>query len=393
MTTSNSIRSSLIVLMLCFFTMGVVDLVGVATNFIKEDFHLDTFTASLIPMMVFVWFAVFSIPSAFLMNRIGRKNTVLISVIITSVSLIIPFIWYDFIFILISFALVGIANTLLQVSLNPLVSDVVSSQRLASTLTFGQFVKAIASFLGPILASLFAAEFGNWTYVLFAYSLFSIVCSILLANTKIDETSGDQSNYQRATFSKTLILLKSPYVAFSFLGILVIVGIDVCMNTNIALLLSEKLDVTVQQGAYGISVYFAAKTVGAFLGAIILLKYNSNNFFKWSMLISFIGFFLLIGTSVAWLLYLGVVLIGISCANVFSIIFSNVLNYNKKEANELSSLMIMGVAGGAIITPIAGYLSTQFGLWSAFLLMLVCACYLFSLTIFLYKNLHHENNR
>ena len=380
----DSIRPSLIVLMLCFFTMGIVDLVGVATNFIKEDFNLNNFTASLIPMMVFVWFALFSIPSALVMDRIGRKNTVLISIVITSIALIIPYIWYDFIFILISFAFIGIANTFLQVSLNPLVSNVVSEQNLASTLTFGQFVKAIASFIGPILASFFASQFGDWIFVLLTYSIFSIACSILLYKTNILEAK-DVSNNQRVTFSNTLVLLKSPYVAFSFIGILVIVGIDVCLNTNIALLLSEKLDIPLQQGAYGISIYFAAKTIGAFVGAFVLLKIHSTTFLKWSMLVAFVGFFLLMGTTSEVSLYFGISLIGFSCANVFSIIFSNVLNYNKNRANEMSSLMIMGVAGGAIITPIAGFLSTQFGIWSSFLLMLLCACYLFSLSIFLYK--------
>jgi len=75
--------------------MGIVDLVGVATNFIKKDFNLNNLTASLIPMMVFLWFAIFSIPSAVVMDSIGRKNTVLISIIITSIALIIPYIWYD----------------------------------------------------------------------------------------------------------------------------------------------------------------------------------------------------------------------------------------------------------------------------------------------------------
>ena len=385
MNNSKPINTSLLVLMLCFFTMGFVDLVGVATNFIKEDFKLDNFTASLIPMMVFVWFAIFSIPSALLMNRIGRKNTVLISVIITSIALIIPFLWYDFIFLVVSFALVGIANTFLQVSLNPLVSNVVSAQNLASTLTFGQFVKAIALFLGPILASFLALHFGNWTYVLLAYSFISIASSILLMYTKIEESKEEPVNNEGAMFSKTIALLKIPFVAFSFIGILVIVGIDVSMNTNIALLLSEKLGITVQQGAYGISIYFAAKTFGAFLGGIILLRFDSTLFLKWSMLFSFVGFLLLIGTSAPMPLYFGIALVGICCANVFSIIFSKVLNYDKKVGNELSSLMIMGVAGGAIITPIAGYLSTQFGLWSTFFLMFICACYLFSLSLFLYN--------
>jgi len=377
-------KFALVAVMLSFFTMGMVDLVGVATSLIKEDFNLDSFTSSFIPMMVFVWFAVFSIPAAVLMDRIGRKNTVLLSVVITAVSLILPFVWYNFYFILFSFALVGIANTFLQVSLNPLVSNIVSDSKLASTLTFGQFVKALASFSGPLLASLYASKHGDWKIVLVTFSLSSLVCTLLLYMVRVDETLNQKAQV-RVTFSSTLTQLKDAFVLRSFVGIVVIVGIDVGVNTNIAQLLSDRMNISVQAGAVGISIYFAAKTLGAFLGTFLLLKFNPNQFLRWSMLITFLGFALLIFVYQPALLYLGIGLIGFFCANVFSIIFTAVLQHNKERVNELSSLMIMGVAGGAIITPIAGYASSVFGLGAAFFTLLLCAVYLFLLSVFLNK--------
>ena len=61
----------LIPVMLSFFVMGFVDVVGIATNYIKADFHLSDSIANLFPFMVFLWFFLLSIPTSMLMNRIG----------------------------------------------------------------------------------------------------------------------------------------------------------------------------------------------------------------------------------------------------------------------------------------------------------------------------------
>ena len=134
----------LLPVMLCFFAMGFVDLVGIASNYVKADLGLSDSVANVFPSMVFFWFLIFSVPTGMLMNRIGRKKTVLLSLVVTIVSLVIPLMGNGFYVMLASFCLLGIGNALMQTSLNPLISTVVRGGNLASTLTFGQFVKAIA---------------------------------------------------------------------------------------------------------------------------------------------------------------------------------------------------------------------------------------------------------
>ena len=157
-----------------FFIMGFVDVVGISTNYVKRELDLSDTRASLLPMMVFLWFFIFAVPTELLMNSLGRKKTVLISMIITFIALLVPLATFKFeVFMvplaahkfgvfLVAFALLGIGNTILQVSLNPLLSDVVSGKRLTSSLTWGQFIKAIASFLGPIVAGFAFVSLGNW---------------------------------------------------------------------------------------------------------------------------------------------------------------------------------------------------------------------------------------
>ena len=62
----------------------------------------------------------------------------------------------------IAFALLGIGNTILQVSLNPLLTNVIAEGKLSSIMTAGQFIKALSSFVGPIVAGFCSVYFNNW---------------------------------------------------------------------------------------------------------------------------------------------------------------------------------------------------------------------------------------
>ena len=150
--TKNASLTKLVPVMLCFFAMGFVDLVGIASNYVKADLGLTDAQANIFPSLVFFWFLIFSVPTGMLMNRIGRKKTVLLSLVITFASLVLPIFGDGYVLMLVSFSLLGIGNALMQTSLNPLLSTIVSGDKLASSLTFGQFIKAIASFLAPYIA-------------------------------------------------------------------------------------------------------------------------------------------------------------------------------------------------------------------------------------------------
>ena len=89
MNQSNS-KWTIFPILFGFFVMGFVDVVGISTNYVKHDFGLSDTLANLIPMMVFLWFAIFSIPTGMLMGRIGRRNTVAVSLGITIVAMLLP---------------------------------------------------------------------------------------------------------------------------------------------------------------------------------------------------------------------------------------------------------------------------------------------------------------
>ncbi|MDR0891516.1 MAG: MFS transporter, partial [Mediterranea sp.] len=111
-SNNNSALSKLIPVMLCFFAMGFVDLVGIASNYVKADLGLSDAQANIFPSLVFFWFLIFSVPTGMLMSRIGRKRTVLLSLVVTFVSLLLPLFGDGYLLMLLAFSLLGIGNTL-----------------------------------------------------------------------------------------------------------------------------------------------------------------------------------------------------------------------------------------------------------------------------------------
>lgn len=341
-----------------FFTMGFVDLVGIATNYIKNDFELSDTMANLMPAMVFFWFFIFSVPTGMLMNKIGRRKTVLLSLVVTLLSLLIPMINYSFPTMLVAFSFLGIGNTLMQVSLNPLVSNIVSGERLASSLTFGQFVKAIASFVAPIIAAWALIKFGDWKLLFLIFAVVAVIAAIWLFFTKIEEkpVEGKQS-----TFAECFALLGDKTILLLFLGIMAHVGTDVGVNTTAPKLLIERLGMPLSEAGYATSVYFLFRTIGSFSGAFILARFSSKSFFWISILMMLAAVVALYFSYSAMAIYVCIALIGFGNSNVFSIMFSQALQHLPQRSNEISGLMIMGLAGGAVFPLLMGILSDAMG--------------------------------
>ena len=367
----------LIPVFLCFFVMGFVDLTGAATNFIKADLQLSDTMANIIPSMVFFWFLIFSIPSSLLMNKIGRKKTVLVSLAVTFVSLILPLLGNSYWLMLTAFALLGIGNTIMQTSLNPLVSNIISGNRLASSLTLGQFVKAIASFVAPIIASWGTVTFFGWKMLFPIFAVINILAFIALYSTSIHE----EPVAKPAGFAGCVGLLGKLPVLLLFLGIMCHVGVDVGTNVAAPKLLIERAAMTVEDAAFASSVYFLFRTLGCLSGSFLLARFSARNFFMVSVLMMVAGMSGLFFVSEVMAMYVCIALIGFGNSNVFSIIFAQALNTVPDNKNEVSGLMIMGLFGGTLFPLCMGLASdamaTQTG---SVMVMMIGVVYLLLLT-------------
>jgi FHS family L-fucose permease-like MFS transporter len=356
-----------------FFIMGLVDLVGIATNYVKRDFALSDTLANMLPMTLFLWFAVLSVPTGMMMNKLGRKRTVIVSMVLSLLAMLLPLVTYNFPMILVAFGLLGIGNTIIQVSLNPLLTNVVRGDRLTSSLTLGQFIKAIASFLGPVIAGVAAGSFGNWKLVFLFFAVVTVISGLWLLLTPIHEKAVNQSS---STFAESFGLLKDKTILMLFLGIVFVVGVDVGLNTTIPKFLMDHCNIPLEKAGLGTSLYFVARTVGTFAGAILLVKLSGRKFFIWSMLAAIPAMLVMLLIGNLWGILSMVFVIGLAVANVFSIIFSAALKKKPERANEISGLLIMGVTGGAVIPLIMGITSDSLGQTGGMAVLLIAMTYL-----------------
>ena len=373
-------NKKLIPVMLCFFAMGFVDMVGIASNYVKADLSLSDSMANTLPSLVFLWFLIFSIPTSLLMNKIGRKNTVLLSLVMTLAAMAIPVFSLDFTMLLLSFSLLGIGNAIMQTSLNPLVDSVMKGGASASTLTFGQFIKSIASFLAPIIASWGATTnaFGfGWRALYPIYLGVGILTTLLLFGTRIKEEAAIQEQKPVGQqFADCFALLKNPFILLCFLAIICHVGIDVGTSVTAPKILMERVGMSLDDAAFVCTIYFIAKAIGSFSGSFIMKFLKDWSFLLVSVLMMVAAALgLIFGESTA-VIYASVALMGYGNGNPFSIIFARALQAAPEKKNEVSGLLIMGIFGGTIFPLLMGFASDAIGQVGAVLVMTVGILYL-----------------
>jgi FHS family L-fucose permease-like MFS transporter len=378
LNTKINMKQVLPVLM-AFFVMSFVDLVGIGVDRVSKDMNLSATVAQLIPSAAFLWFLVLSVPVGVLQSRLGKKLMLNIGMLITILGLLVPFFFYSFAMVLIGFSLLGMGNTIIQVSANPLLVDVVPGNRATSFLSFSQFIKSIGSMLGAPLAAMMASRFGDWKLLFLVFGVVSILSVIWLASTKVDEPKQTEV---KASLSSTFRLLGNKYVLFMVLSIFVLVGIDVGFNSNSGQYLMNVYGMEQVAAESGRSVYFFGKILGTFGGAILLTRFAARKFYLWSTLLGIAAFMaiLLIRSPVAaWAL---VFIIGLAVANIFPVIFSITVEKYPDRSSEVSGLMMMSICGGAVIPPLMGWVtdisSNVFGM----AVLLGCMIYLLFVSLY-----------
>lgn len=347
----NSRPRALFPLMLCFFAMGFVDSVGVATHYIRADFQLSGTLSGLFATMVFLWFLAGAVPAGLLMNKIGRRKTVLWSLLLTAAAFVVPFAHYSFWGMFLSFAFLGLGNTLMQVSLNPLVGNLVSPEKLPGMLTLGQFVKAVCSLLAPVAAGWCALYWQDWKILYWFFLAEALLAFGALARTPIREAP---PNAAQTGFKQAFGLLADSVILSCFIGIICHVGLDVGMNMAAPKLLMERAGLGVAAAGYGSGVYFLWRTAGCLAGVFLLGRYGGQKIFRWSMGLIVAGWLLLWFGQTQAVLYAGISCVGLGNANVFPVIFSQALWRSPTRQNEVSGLMIMGLVGGAVFPLLMG---------------------------------------
>lgn len=359
--------------LLSFFVMSFVDLVGIGKDRVAGDLGLSDFILGLIPFAAFIWFFILSVPVGIIQARVGKRLMLNIGMGITGIGLLIPYFFYTFGTVITGFALLGIGNTIVQVSANPLLVDVVPGRRASSFLSFSQFIKAIGSMIAAPLAAVFASRFGDWKLLFLIFGIVSMLSVVWLGTVKIEET---MSTEKKASLASAFKLLGNSYILMMVLSIFLVVGIDVGFNYFSGRYLATKFGIDEVTAQSGRSIYFLGRMLGTFAGALVLTKLASSKGFLYSALLSIISIALILlvpSKAAAWAL---VFIIGLGVANIFPLVFSLTIQRYPERGNEISGLMMMAISGGALIPPIMGLVSDSLGVTMGMGVLLLCAGYL-----------------
>lgn len=373
--------SQVIPVLMSFFVMSFIDLVGTGVDELRRDSNTPAYILQLIPFVAFIWFFLLSVPVGIWQDKIGKKKTLNIGILITAIGLFVPILGNTLPVILVAFSLLGIGNTILQVSANPLLVDIVPGDKSSSILSFSQFVKSLGSVIGPFVAAVLGPWLaqllgntggGEWRYGLYLFAAVSIIAFVWLSSVTVEEK---KSSATRASLSSCFALLRNKYVLMMVLAIFAVVGIDVGINSNIGTFLIEKLGVPADTAIYGKSVYFFAKMTGTFIGAMLLTRLSSRKFLIGSSIVAAGSMVLLAITPnvlSAWII-IGLISLGVS--NIFPLVFSLTVAKMPTRANEISGLMMMAISGGAVIPFLTGFAMTK-NINGGIYILLICTLYI-----------------
>ena len=382
MNTQKVDLSKIAPVLMAFFVMSFVDLVGIGVDRVSKDMNLSATLAQLIPSVAFLWFLLLSVPVGVMQSRLGKKLVLNIGMVVTALGLLVPFFFYSFEMVLVGFALLGIGNTIVQVSANPLMVYVVPANRASSFLSFSQFVKAIGSMIGAPLAAVFASQFGDWKLMFLVFGIVSILSVIWLSLVKIDEVKQTET---KTTFASSFKLLGTGFVLMMVLSIFLVVGIDVGFNSNSGQFLIKHFGIDSTTAESGRSVYFFGRMLGTFAGAIMLTRISARKFFMWSSVLGIlclVAILLVSSPVIAWGL---VFLIGLAVANIFPLVFSITVEKYPAQTNEISGLMMMAISGGAVIPLAIGWISDLSNVVFGMSILIFCMIYLLSVSIYSLK--------
>lgn len=361
MTTKKIKLQHFIPVLMVFFIMSFADLVGTGVDELKQSADTPRYILQLIPFVAFIWFFLLSVPVGIWQDKIGKKKALNVGLLITAIGLFIPLLGNTLPVILIAFAMLGIGNTIIQVSANPLLVDIVPTDKASSYMSFSQFLKSIGSMIGPFVAAVIGPKLavlvgdtsgvGTWRYGLYLFGFIAFLSWAWLASVKVEETKSEDG---RATLSSCFKLLNNNFVLMMVIGIFLVVGIDVAMNSNIGNFLEQKIGIDAETAKYGKSMYFFAKMIGTFAGAILLTKFAPRKFLVGSSILAVIALTALAFTSneiTAWVI---IFIVSLGISNIFPLIFSITVGKMPDRSNEISGLMMMAISGGAIIPFIVG---------------------------------------
>ena len=370
-------------IILTFFVISfLTNIIGPLVPDIIESFDLSLTLVALLPFAFFIAYGVMSIPAGMLVEKFGEKKLMVAAFLMSSLGALLLAIAPGFTMYIVSLFLIGSGMAILQVAINPLLRVAGGEEHFAFNSVMAQLFFGLASFLSPLVYSYMVTNLSEpsanssaiisimqgivpgdlpWISLYWIFAVVSLMMVFVIGLTKFPmvELKDDE---KVGALDTHIELIKQPMVILYFLGIFCYVGTEQGVANWISEFLQTYHGLDPQtEGASSVSYFWGLMTAGTILGLILLKVVDSRKVLIWFSLAAIISLTIsLFGSKT--MSVIGFPLVGFFASVMWSIIISLALNSVSTHHGSLSGILVTGIAGGAIIPLIVGWLGDLMGL-------------------------------
>lgn len=387
----------ILLVMLVFFVISfITNILNSIIVDVKQSFDLSLTLTGLLPFSFFIAYGVMSIPAGFLSEKYGNKTLLVASFFVMTLASFLFAINPSYITFTITLFSLGCCMAVLQVVINPMLRVAGGEEHFAFNSVLAQLVFGLASFASPYLYKYLVSDVSSnsqsvagllrdfvpfdlpWVSLYFVFSFIALIMLIVVLFIKYpqvekneDERAGDKSSY--------MSLLKNKWTILYFLGIFCYVGTEQGIGSWISQFLLEYHNVDAQTiGADTVSYFWAMLTIGCLLGLLLLKIMDSRKLLILATAITIVTVIVAITGSLNVAL-IAFPLIGFFISVMWSIIFSLALNSVTSHHGSLSGILCTGIAGGAIVPFIVGWLGELISLRAALFFLIIPLLFILSI--------------
>ena len=398
-TGAGSYRPALTLLASLFFMWGFITVINnTLLPHLRSVFDLNYTQTTLIESVWFIAYFVASIPSAKLIERIGYKRSIVAGLLAMAAGalLMVPAARIpSYGVVLAALFVIASGITLLQVAANPYVAVVGPPETASSRLNFVQAFNSLGTTLAPLFGgylilgrsksgtseagvTLTAAErYADAQSVVLPYIIVTVVLVVLavvIARFPLP-SMGQATRRASREARKGLSLWSHRNLVFGVPAIFIYLIAEIGVSNLFINFISQPHigDLTHQQASNYLFLLWGGMMVGRFLGSLLMQKVDAakvlTSFAMGAFAVMLVATFAQ-GPTAMWAL----ISVGFFHSIMFPTIFTLAIKGLGPLTEEGSGLLIMAIAGGALVV-VQGWLADRYGLQLSFLLTAACELY------------------
>ena len=395
-----------------FFMWGFISVINnTLLPHLRSVFDLNYLQTTLIESTWFIGYLVASVPSAFLIERIGYKRaltTGLTVMTVGSLGMILAAALPSYGVTLASLFTVSCGIALLQVAANPYVAVIGPPETSESRLTLVQAFNTTGDVLAIVFGQqlilartvggtslqgrelTYAERMADAQATQLPYLIVAIVLAILavaIARAKLPEL-GASTRRTSAEARKGLSLFNHRNLIFGCGAIALCVLSEIGVGNLFINFASQPsvANVTQKDAAFYLTFVWGGMMVGRFAGAWIMRYIAAEKVLALFAVLSFAGALVAVFVPGPVAMY-GLIAVGLGNSIMFPTIFALAIRGLGPLTEEGSGLLIMAIAGGALVF-IQGSIADSYGLHWAFTVTALCSLYVLAYALWLSKPTH-----